>query len=93
MDRRVTPPKLVTSPSWGPPPPCKQALTFSIKRAVLQKRQRNVQKCVMHVQSCCFVNVFCKTRESDVIQVTQASRGRACSMETVVRSGFSPFEA
>ena len=32
MDRRVTPPKRVTSPTWGPPPPCKQALTivFSI---------------------------------------------------------------
>ena len=26
MDRRVTPPKLVTSPMWGTPPPCKQAL-------------------------------------------------------------------
>ena len=26
MDRPVTPPKLVTSPTWGPPPPCKQAL-------------------------------------------------------------------
>ena len=25
MDRRVTPPKRVTSPTWGPPPPCKQA--------------------------------------------------------------------
>ena len=25
-DRRVTPPKRVTSPTWGPPPPCKQAL-------------------------------------------------------------------
>ena len=22
MDRRVTPPKRVTSPIWGPPPPC-----------------------------------------------------------------------
>ena len=28
MDRRVTPPKRVTSPTWGPPPPCKQALGF-----------------------------------------------------------------
>ena len=28
MDRRVTPPKRVTSPIWGPPPPCKQALSF-----------------------------------------------------------------
>ena len=26
MDRRVTQPKRVTSPTWGPPPPCKQAL-------------------------------------------------------------------
>ena len=26
MDRRVTPPKRVTSPIWGPPPPCKQVL-------------------------------------------------------------------
>ena len=26
MDRRVTPPKRVTSPTRGPPPPCKQAL-------------------------------------------------------------------
>ena len=26
MDRQVTPPKRVTSPTWGPPPPCKQAL-------------------------------------------------------------------
>ena len=26
MDRQVTPPKWVTSPTWGPPPPCKQAL-------------------------------------------------------------------
>ena len=26
MDWLVTPPKLVTSPAWGPPPPCKQAV-------------------------------------------------------------------
>ena len=26
MDRWVTPLKRVTSPTWGPPPPCKQAL-------------------------------------------------------------------
>ena len=26
MDKRVTPPKRVTSLTWGPPPPCKQAL-------------------------------------------------------------------
>ena len=27
MDRRVTPARRVTSPFWGPPPPCKQALS------------------------------------------------------------------
>ena len=26
MDKRVTPPTRVTSSTWGPPPPCKQAL-------------------------------------------------------------------
>ena len=26
MDRRVTPPKRIISPTWGPPPPCEQAL-------------------------------------------------------------------
>ena len=29
-DRRVTPPKRVTSPTWGPPPPCKQALSLGV---------------------------------------------------------------
>ena len=28
MDRRVTPPKRNTSPNWGTPPPCRQALTL-----------------------------------------------------------------
>ena len=32
MDRRVTPPGWVTSPTWGPPPPCKQALRILIYR-------------------------------------------------------------
>ena len=30
MDRRVTAPKRVTSPTWDPSPPCKQALTAGI---------------------------------------------------------------
>ena len=29
MERRVTPPKRVTSPTRGPPPPCKQALSLA----------------------------------------------------------------
>ena len=32
MDRRATPPKRVTSPIWGPPPPCKQALTVKLRK-------------------------------------------------------------
>ena len=28
VERRVTSPKRVTSPTWGPPPPFKQALIF-----------------------------------------------------------------
>ena len=31
MERRVTPPRRVTSPAWGPPPPCKQALTSTLR--------------------------------------------------------------
>ena len=31
MDRRVTPPKQVTSATWGPQPPCKQALREQVK--------------------------------------------------------------
>ena len=30
MDRRVTPPKWVAFRTWGPPPPCKQALKLTI---------------------------------------------------------------
>ena len=32
MDRWVTPPKRVTSPTWGPPPPYKQALNENKKK-------------------------------------------------------------
>ena len=30
MERQVTPPRRVTSPTWGLLPPCKQALKFKI---------------------------------------------------------------
>ena len=36
MDRRVTPPKRVSSPTWGPPPPCKQALNPTLNNPALQ---------------------------------------------------------
>ena len=40
MDSRVTPPKQVTSPTWGPPPPCKQALKCSLVHTLVNKYHR-----------------------------------------------------
>ena len=37
MDSRVTPPKRVTSSTWGPPPPCKQALKEGINNTAETK--------------------------------------------------------
>ena len=41
MDRRVTPSKRVISPAWGPPPPCKQALTGQILAHYSSSKIRN----------------------------------------------------
>ena len=30
----LTPPKRVTPPTWGPPPPCKQALTVKLGKSL-----------------------------------------------------------
>ena len=35
MNKWATPPKRVTSPTWGPPPPCKQELRRNLKGTVL----------------------------------------------------------
>ena len=32
MERQVTPPRQVISPTWGPPPPCKQARRNIVKK-------------------------------------------------------------
>ena len=40
MDRRVTPPKRVISPAWGPPPPYKEALSLRSRR----DHSRNVRR-------------------------------------------------
>ena len=40
MDRRVTPAKRVTSPIWGPPSPCKQALKEGINNTAETKAGR-----------------------------------------------------
>ena len=41
MDRRVTPPKGATSPTSGPPPPCKQALKSPPPKTVKAKNYRS----------------------------------------------------
>jgi len=45
MDRRVTPPKQVTSPTWGPPPPCKQALRFSMYMSEISTNKADGKCC------------------------------------------------
>ena len=48
MDRRVTPPKQVTMPTWGPPPPCKQAFKVS-PAPFLQFQQLNHSQFIIWV--------------------------------------------
>ena len=46
MDRRVNPPKRVTSPTWGPPPQCKQALSHVSAFSVME-RPRELYSCII----------------------------------------------
>ena len=55
MDKRVTPPKRVTSPTWDPPPPCKQPLRsfWKFLVVVVQNNGKEMyQNSVLHVQGC-----------------------------------------
>ena len=46
MDRWVTPPKRVTSSTWGPPPPCKQTLSKvkMVGSDFKEEREKNKRK-------------------------------------------------
>ena len=44
MDKRVTPPRRVTSPTWGPPPPCKQALKIENRLMGLSEFKLRIKK-------------------------------------------------
>ena len=46
MDWRVTPPKPVTSPTWGPPPPCKQAVSLLHLKLSIHKFEREQDLCI-----------------------------------------------
>ena len=54
MDRRVTPAKRATSPSWGPPTPCKQTLS---QMTILSCRRKRMAL-YLYLQRL-FWNVFC----------------------------------
>ena len=45
MDKRATPPVRVTSPTWGPPPPCKQALGVTRDRTLVIPNIKTVIVC------------------------------------------------
>jgi len=44
LDRQVTPLKKDTSPTWGPPPLCKQALSSIIKIEIWKQHMHVVNK-------------------------------------------------
>ena len=55
MDRRFTPPKRVTSPTWGSPPPCKQALSLR-NRTAERRGQQNA--CVWQTWQAYYLRVL-----------------------------------
>ena len=65
MERWVTRPKRVTSPTWGPPPPCKQALNllrFSRPRCRRRRRRRCLSSLISsHHQPRMICNVQIRT--------------------------------
>ena len=65
MDRRVTPPKGVTSPTWGPPLPCKQALSRTKQRCSRVKQLQGKDK-----KACCTCQIcFLLIRRKSVLHV------------------------
>ena len=62
MDRRFTPPKRITSPSWGPPPPCKQALNVIIKNQTHNNFPRSALRQIIEMTPKCSRNPSLVTR-------------------------------
>ena len=44
MDRQVTPPKRVTSPTWGPPPLCKQTAPKLLEEVLTKNLKQTKNK-------------------------------------------------
>ena len=61
MNRQVTPPKRATSPTWGPPLPCKQALrVLFVLNARMQVHCRFI---MLNEVVVTFVSVSCSVGE------------------------------
>ena len=72
MDRRVTPPKRVTSPTWGPPPLCKQALRSNdadgdenVKKKTIGFITKTTTLHVHHARLCISLPVFARLRREN----------------------------
>ena len=78
MDRRVTPPKQVTSPTWGPPPPCKQALSSKVYTAKIE-----IRPCVKWS-----LTKGIRQREQVILKTSSPKRGRGRLQEIVVYKRF-----
>ena len=57
-----------------PFPSSKKLKIWSFHVVVVQKRQRSVQKSVMHVQSCCFANLILLLFEAAVAVAVEARK-------------------
>ena len=69
MERGVTPSKPVTSPTWGPPPPCKQALRDGLSSCI-----NNIINKALEVFILFNLFILCKNRFERLIYQTVAKR-------------------
>ena len=75
MDRRVTPPKQVTSPTWGSPPPYKQALILKkINHHFKALFEPTVGNFLRSNTDCCAVYLLWIIRESHVYAMANGKR-------------------
>ena len=60
MERLVTPPRRGTSPTWGPPPPCEQALNPSGAKMKVSKLAKAMPTLYTYQQTLKLVLVICR---------------------------------
>ena len=76
MDRWVTPPKRVTSPTWGTRLPCKQALSFVANKDWLYKQNEQVSNDTFPLTSLMFIRkTLFHSNTSDMVRTTSDKQG------------------